>query len=199
MKARIVILIGVAAIVALLVVARESTRAGPEQAGTSVASAERQPKPMSGASPQASELPPAIADAPQEQSGNTPKAQEQTEELRAPGPPVPAEIFDQLVTSNPSDMPNPVGAMHQRFSKEQPDPSWSPNVEFQLQSYLQNEAARKLFDVVSMECRKTICEIRAVAPSKELTGQSMEALQNRIFGMHKESWWTGYGLNVPAF
>ena len=203
MKARIVILIGVAAIVALVLVARESTRAGPEQAGTPVASAERPQEPTSGPNPQASELPAreksAIVDAPQEQSGNTAKAQEQTENVPAPGPPVPAAIFDQLVSPSNSAMPDPVVGMYRRFAKEQPDPSWSPNVEFQLQSYLQNEAARKLFDVVSMECRATICEIRAVAPSKELTGQSMEALQNRIFGMHKESWWTGYGLNVPAF
>lgn len=201
MKARIVILIGAVVIVALVLTARESTRGGPEQVRSSVTSAERLPAPMQ---PRASELPAQerseIEDAPHGQDqGKTPKAQQQTENSYTHSRPVPADVFDQLVSSGSSAMPNPVAAMHQRFSEEQPDPSWSPNVEVQLQSYLQNEETRKLFDVVSMGCRKTVCEIRAVAPSKELTAQSMEALQSRIFTMHKESWWTGYGLNVPAF
>jgi hypothetical protein len=199
MKASIVILIGAVVIAVLVLTARESTRVGVEQVGSSAASPERLP--VSTGTEQMGSLANAAEDAPQghEQGGRTPKDQVQTgKNVYEHRPPLAAELFDELVSPNPSGMPDPVAAFHQRFSQETPDPSWSPNVEYQLQSYLQNEETTKLFDIVSMECRKTVCEIRAVAPSKELNAQSLEALNNRIFTMPKESWWTGYGLKVPA-
>lgn len=92
-----------------------------------------------------------------------------------------------------------VQAWHQAHAAQPLDPSWGSNVEPQLQAHLSvpNQQTPKTFDILSMECRKSICEIRATASSKELNSQSLDDFQDRLSSMPKETWWSSYGLVEP--
>lgn len=99
----------------------------------------------------------------------------------------------------PTTNKNSVQAWHQAYAAQPLDPSWSSNVEPQLQAHLSvpNQQTPKSFEVLSMECRKSICEIRATALSKELNSQGLDDFQNRVFSMPKEPWWSSYGIVEP--
>jgi hypothetical protein len=49
-------------------------------------------------------------------------------------------------------------------------------------------------ELVSIECRTTICQILGVSPSADGSPQSVDEFQNQIFGMTSQSWWQAYNL-----
>jgi hypothetical protein len=124
----------------------------------------------------------------------SPKQPKPTASYAHAAAPVPPEVFDKMVVKPAGALPTPIYLAHERFSREPVDPNWSANVEPQIREYLSAEKTTQLMDVVATECRKTTCEIRAVSRSPELNSQSVLAFQRQQIDMHRQAWWSGYGL-----
>jgi hypothetical protein len=114
-------------------------------------------------------------------------------------PPIPPEAFDALDLSAGEGRPRTqLQMLHDQFTNEVTDPSWSANVQPQVEGHLKTEDMMKLVDLVSLGCRKTLCEIRAASPSIEMNAQSEREFQIRVANMSKEQWWSAYGFRDPA-
>jgi hypothetical protein len=67
------------------------------------------------------------------------------------------------------------GSKEQALASEPRDPAWSPASEQQLQQFISTQRTSQKFQVESIDCRTTFCEIKATGgPGNE----SIEAFQN---------------------
>jgi hypothetical protein len=77
-------------------------------------------------------------------------------------------------------------AVHQRFEGEGRDAEWANAMEAHLNSSLNQDAAFLHLSVTSIECRSSVCEVRASGP------QDMDMkLWDRVVSRYsRETWWT---------
>lgn len=59
-----------------------------------------------------------------------------------------------------SDRPPSLQELHARFAGEPLDPDWSRQMETQLRQSLQDAGVQKGLELLAVECRRTLCELR---------------------------------------
>lgn len=113
-------------------------------------------------------------------------------------PTVSMEAFDKLFeTAKPAIGKSEEQYLHEKFEQEVVDPSWAPNVEPEIQGHINNGPLNKVVEFARMECRATICEMRAYARTADANSMSVRAFQESLFTMPTQEWWKGYGLALP--
>lgn len=110
---------------------------------------------------------------------------------------MPPEAFDKLITG-PSGVVTPLQAVNEKFQKELKDLSWSANVEPQIQAHMSQDELLKDTEIASIDCRKTVCEVRAYSRSVASNQASTRAFQLRLIDVVSSDWAKGYGLQMPV-
>jgi hypothetical protein len=97
----------------------------------------------------------------------------------SPSPPTIDELLEGLVLQAEGDPPN---GLHSRLLDEDRDQIWAPTIESRIQSELANISGQTddWVDVPYIECRATLCEIRAVGGEREW--RQMPEWQDKLLG-----------------
>ena len=114
-----------------------------------------------------------------------------------PSTPASKDLFTNMFSHSGAKgnaAPNAQEIMHEKFEAEPVDPNWSANVEPSIKDQFDNHPSSQTVDIVSIECRSTICEILAAAKSPAQSQQASEQVQETIYTSPRQSWWTAYGL-----
>lgn len=86
---------------------------------------------------------------------------------------------------NDRERPASLPELHARFAGEPLDPAWSQQMEAQLRQTLQDAGVHKGFELLAVECRRTLCELR-------LFGTGADASQRwggTIGQLAQQPWW----------
>ena len=75
---------------------------------------------------------------------------------------------------------------HARFASEALDPAWSQQTEALLRQSLQEAGVQKGFELLAVECRQTMCELRAFGSGPEAS-QRWNAIAAQL---GKQWWWS---------
>jgi hypothetical protein len=102
---------------------------------------------------------------------------------------VPEKLEDRTVTQR----------WHKTFADEPIDPTLSSNVEPQMQEAMNKAPGAESYEIVSMACRESTCEILAASRTPELGGQANDQFQMMIGGMTREPWWSTYGFTDSSY
>lgn len=84
-----------------------------------------------------------------------------------------------------TDKPPSLQELHARFAGEPLDSAWSQQMEAQLRQALQEAGVQKGFELLAVECRRTLCELR-------LFGSGPNAGQNwgsTLGKLAQQPWW----------
>lgn len=95
-----------------------------------------------------------------------------------------SEEHAKLLLSD-SERPPSLPELHARFAGEPLDPAWSQQMEAQLRQTLQEAGVNKGFELLAVECRRTLCELR-------LFGTGADAGQRwggTIGQLAQQPWW----------
>lgn len=88
--------------------------------------------------------------------------------------------------------PETIADLHQRLEREGRDPAWSTEVEQNLRQYLAQHAGSPDFDIVGVQCRRTLCEIQAFGYAAQANDK-----WNAIMGhMGEQPWWSFMGMST---
>ncbi len=83
--------------------------------------------------------------------------------------------------SRPPSLPE----LHARFAGEPLDPAWSQQMEAQLRQALQDAGVQKGFELLAVECRRTLCELRLFGTGPDV-GQRWGAISAQL---GQQPWW----------
>jgi len=86
---------------------------------------------------------------------------------------------------SPDDQPPSLPELHARFAGEPQDPAWSQQMEAQLRQALQDAGVQKGFELLAVECRRTLCELRLFGTGPE-AGQRWGAISGQL---SQQPWW----------
>jgi hypothetical protein len=84
-----------------------------------------------------------------------------------------------------SARPPSLPELHARFASEPLDPAWSQQMEAQIRQTLQEAGVQKGFELLAVECRLTLCELRLFGTGPN-SGQRWGALSGQLA---QQSWW----------
>lgn len=75
--------------------------------------------------------------------------------------------------------------LHTRFAGEPLDAAWSQQMEAQLRQALQEAGVQKGFELLAVECRRTLCELRLFGIGAD-SGQRWGGTLAKLAG---QNWW----------
>lgn len=86
---------------------------------------------------------------------------------------------------------------HIAFESEPRDASWADFVEPRLRFYLAGQQGSSNFNVTSLQCRSSMCEVLAVNRSSQGTENDTDRWQSIIFSMKRERWFAEAQIQEP--
>ncbi|WP_457418475.1 hypothetical protein [Roseateles sp. P5_E7] len=86
---------------------------------------------------------------------------------------------------SPDNQPPTLPELHARFAGEPLDPAWSQQMEAQLRQALLDAGVQKGFELLAVECRRTLCELRLFGTGPE-AGQRWGAITGQL---GQQPWW----------
>jgi hypothetical protein len=106
----------------------------------------------------------------------------------APGAAVPAA--PRPAVAPPAAAPPPsVAQLHDRFNAQDRDATWSSSAETNLTDFLAPLATQQGFEIASIGCRQTLCEIKASGTPDQADQRWSEI----VHGIHGQPWGREFG------
>lgn len=85
-----------------------------------------------------------------------------------------------------NERPPSLPELHARFAGEPLDAAWSQQMEAQLRQALQDAGVQKGFELLAVECRRTLCELRLFGTGPD-AGQRWGGTMGKLA---QQSWWS---------
>ncbi|WP_397532652.1 hypothetical protein [Roseateles sp.] len=79
--------------------------------------------------------------------------------------------------------------LHQQLGAEARDHSWAHELETQLRQYLQRKAPAPEFEIMTVECRQTLCQLQVFGNGPE----SRDRWDALFRAMQQETWYAAFG------
>lgn len=95
----------------------------------------------------------------------------------------------KLLLARDHEPPPTLPELHARFAGEPLDLPWSQPLEAQLRQALQDAGVQKGFEVLAVECRRTLCELRLFGSGPD-AGRRWDAVMAQLM---QQPWW---GQNI---
>jgi hypothetical protein len=147
-------------------------------------------RPSSSASVPAAPVPPHVL-----ANAALPPAVRTVEPVLAPVPGLSVEHASLLLPSPLGREPVTVPELHAKFAAEPKEPNWAYKMEEVLGGFIKGPRTDVAFDIVSIECRKTMCEILAFGN----TPNAQERWQSIGAEMAQQEWWSGFRGNATSY
>ncbi|MDR7272843.1 hypothetical protein J2X20_005528 [Pelomonas saccharophila] len=179
-----------APVLGVYVAAPAASAAAPSPAAAASSAASASPGSASAAAPAATAAVPAVACTPALAAAEPRKAASAaapaalaTVRVDVPAVALSEEHAKMLLDLN--ERPPSLPELHARFAGEPLDAAWSQQMEAQLRQALQDAGVQKGFELLAVECRRTLCELRLFGTGSD-AGQRWGGTMGKLA---QQPWW----------